>query len=637
MTSPPAGSVRKDPPHIHLFWRFFFWDVRLNVDNFGVHMLNSGGFEPSGTGRKNAAVSLEGHAKSVDVRFMRRRNKKKKGDKDGVPIGEILTDLPVSTTSVTLKLQPPADHNSGQPAGPTINSPRDDAKWNGNFQVQMRPIEFRDLKLDADGYFVVDTGLFFDNAPEGTAFKPGEDTRKSKRKYAMHTAFVDPSDRAEGLAPNAYLKIYPRQKRRKKPDYQLIEVDWLFDVLRPTNEKMYMPKALADHYKNTIRKKTKYKTLSEEEKKAVDEQVKQANDSDPEGLRRNWFAQKIEKNVRGDFNEPFLVMHITTGNRVESAIWTLSGDAAIHYICCLNGHVIKMVEDSAGCHHAGWKDQAKWRDFQWGGSISVNKTSIGIEHVGVAGNTWPDDQVKGSVRIAKVICAHKPHSIAPVNVLRHRDLGGARKGAHEWGKSCPGSAAPWWAYQEAGVGIWPKGLRAGDPAVTVPTGPSFFEGVFDLVDEMTPTRELRIVPSEKLKQEYRDKGKKPPKSIVTTSKGPSGKYLNGPLKDPTPDNIAAQKRALVELKGYLTRIGYHPTDGDGKTAEDWTLSTMHCVAMCQQRFMIAPNTENAAAGGQHGPFAMPLFESHVCRDTAEIIWRVCQHDTTVLPDLKLRP
>ena len=385
MADPSKGSIRDEPPHIHLFWRFFFWDVRTDVDNFGMKMLNSGGFEPQSTGKKVSEVSLSGHSQTVDVKFMRGRNKKKKGDQKGVPIGLLTADLVGSAQTVSLEMKPPPDHDSINPASPTSDSPRQTAKWNDSFQVQMRKVLFQNLEIDEDGYFVVDKHKFFDNDRSAVDIKPA---KKTTPNYAMHACVVDKSDRDKGLAPHAYIKIYPREKRRKKPDFQLIEVDWEFDILRPNDDKTYMPKSGLKHYRKKVRP-SNYKSLSDDEKKKVDKDVKKAVKKDEAKLRSVWFDDKVKDLARGKFNEPFLVMHITTGNRVESAIWTLSGDAAIHYICCLNGHVIKMVEDTTGCHHAGWKNQSKWRDFNWDSSIAMNRTAIGIEHVGVAGTNGP--------------------------------------------------------------------------------------------------------------------------------------------------------------------------------------------------------------------------------------------------------
>ena len=474
MAESDKGSIRDKPPHIHLFWRFYFWDVRTDADNFGNRGLNSGGFEPDG--KKNAIVSLDGHEGSVDVKFMRTRNKKKKDDEKGVPIGLLTADLrqmpaeddeeapkEKAPVKVSLRLKPPADHNSQGPASPKTDSPRLTAKWNDSWQIQMREIVFKDLELDKDGYFVVDKHKFFDNHKEPVKITPA---KKTDKNYVMHACFIDPDERKEGLAPNAYIKIYPREKRRKKPDFQLIEIDWEFDVLRPNNDKKYFPKSAKNHYRDKLRKKHRpgnYSKLSKDEKAEVDKKIDEDHKSDlrelkkkdEDGKKRVWYDDRVKDLGRGRFNEPFLVMHITTGNKVESAIWTLSGDAAIHYICCLNGHIIKMVEDSTGCFHAGWKNQSKWRDFNWGTSIAVNKTAIGIEHVGVPDQAWPEDQALGSARIAKIICAKDNHNIAAVNIMRHRDLGGAREGSHEWGKDCPGNKAPWWIYQEKGVAIWP--------------------------------------------------------------------------------------------------------------------------------------------------------------------------------------
>jgi len=324
--------------------------------------------------------------------------------------------------------------------------------------------------------------------------------------------------------------------------------------------------------------------------KAQQTVLKEAERTDVDNKKAPWEKDDNRVHDRQKFTSPFLVIHITDGPRFESQLQTLTSTAAIHYLVCLNGHVVKIVEDSKGCYHAGWEDKAAWRDFVFGGDVDCNRTSIGIEHLGAAGVVWPEAETKGSVRIAKRIC--DAHTIAPCNVIRHRDLGGSVSGVHVHGKECPGTEAPWWAYQKAGVSLWPLGTRPGETALVFPTADRFFHGIFDVVTFMDDS-------------------------------------LVGP--DKTPANEAKQKAAIKELKGYLTLIGYWVTKKNKSNEEIYDRGAEHCVEMCQERFMIAPSKEIPA------PDKMPAKVGKVDRETAKVIYAICQHTSSeVLPPLQTR-
>lgn len=543
------GSARTGPD-VELKWEWFFWDVRTDEESFGKRQLNTGGYENKG---KKCALSIGDEGGEVLVRHIEPKG-----------IGELTFDQAGQTVSV--KLVPPAGHDSVRSADPDSDSPKATALWNWWCEIQMRELLFQQLEIDADGYFNVTGGKFFDNGTEETIVGI---------EYDLYTCFVPKSDRDEGLAPHGYLKVFPRHRPKgAKRDKQIVQVDWRFDIFRPNEKRATNLKSMKSHYKG---------------KGKAGKELRNALRNDPDKKRKPWTEKKTYD--RKKFDKPFLVIHITDGPRFESQLQTLTSGAAIHYLVCLNGHVVKIVEDAKGCYHAGWENVAVWRDFVWDGKIDCNRTSIGIEHLGAAGVKWPQAEIDGSVRIAKRIC--EAHKIAPCNVIRHRDLGGSVSGVHVEGKECPGTEAPWWAYQKEGVSLWPLGARAGEIAPTFPTGDAFFHGIFD-VETLT--------------------------------------FMDDELKDPdnTPANETKQKAAIKELKGYLKLIGYWVTKKNGSNEDVYDTAAEHCVEMCQERFMIAPSKEKGE------PDKMPTKAGKVDRETAKVIWAVCQHTSANLPGIQAR-
>jgi len=154
----------------------------------------------------------------------------------------------------------------------------------------------------------------------------------------------------------------------------------------------------------------------------------------------------------------FLVLHYTALN-FDNAIIALTGSSvSAHYLVpdpsdksyldagFNNMRLFNLVDENERAWHAGASS--------WAGRNNLNDTSIGIEIVNLATDndgiyTFPPynpvqiDAVKG---LAINILQRYP-DITPVNVVGHSDIAPGRK-------NDPGSAFPWKALYDVGVGAW---------------------------------------------------------------------------------------------------------------------------------------------------------------------------------------
>lgn len=351
----------------------------------------------------------------------------------------------------------------------------------------MRDLLFKGLVIDENGCFQVTGGLL--RVRDETTTFAGKD-------FDIVAHHVPDDDADKGLAPHGYIKLHPpKYDRRKKQHSQLIEVDCLFDVFRPTADSR---KRLPDNKKNHYLKKLYPNTPRSALTDAQAEALKAAEKADADNVKQPWQDRRTYD--RGKFTDPFLVIHVTGDADIEAQIQQLTTWASIHYIVCWNGHVIKILEDSRGAYHAGWSPsyqegfRAGWRDYTFGGAYDANRTSIGIEHLAGDDTVWPKEQENGSVRLIRRVCDE--HGIPPCSVVRHRDLGvfdedraagktqRRRFRLHLDGKNCPGESLPWRRFQLEGLTLWPYGLRRGETPTPPPTGTDFFHGIFDIVDRV---------------------------------------------------------------------------------------------------------------------------------------------------------
>ena len=565
-----TGSTKVTIPKLELIWNFLFFDVRKDTDKFGRETLKQGGYGKDGD-RAISKVSFNVDAPEIDARF-----------RTLTGIGEMTFDH--KDEKVDMTLTAPSAHLSNGPADPHSDCPKAAAKWNHWVEIQMRDLLFKELELDENGCFKV-TGGLLRVRDETTTF--------TGKKFDIVAHHVADDDAEDGLAPHGYIKLHPSKfNKRKKLHTQLIEVDWQFDVFRPTADAR---KRLRDEFKNYYVKKlfpsTKRSALTDAQKL----RVKTAEKADADSKKQPWQDQRVYP--RGIYVNPFLVIHVTGAADIEAQIQQLTTWASIHYIVCWNGHVIKIVEDSQGAFHAGWSPsyqkgfRAGWRDYSFGGSYHANKTSIGIEHLAGDKTVWPKEQENGSVRLIRRVCEH--HVIPPCAVVRHRDLGvfdedkpAGRQQRREYrlhldGKNCPGDALPWNRFQLEGLTLWAFGAGPGEVPLPPPTGTDFFHGIFDIVTD----------------------------------------FMDEPVTGTA--NIQVQKDAIGELKDFLELICYWVIKGDGSNRTVYDKSAKHSVKMCQQRFELASGMTVKSEG-------------RVDIETAKVIWAVCQHTAPVLPPLQTR-
>jgi len=132
------------------------------------------------------------------------------------------------------------------------------------------------------------------------------------------------------------------------------------------------------------------------------------------------------------------------------------GDATYPYPTL---RIFRLVPEARRAWHAG-------RSY-WGGTTSLNNSSIGIEIVNRSACVvddadieepapedqrctflpFPDEQVDLVIRLARDILGRRP-DIDPVNVVGHGDIATTRR-------VDPGPAFPWKRLYDNGIGAWP--------------------------------------------------------------------------------------------------------------------------------------------------------------------------------------
>jgi N-acetylmuramoyl-L-alanine amidase len=150
-----------------------------------------------------------------------------------------------------------------------------------------------------------------------------------------------------------------------------------------------------------------------------------------------------------------LVLHYTGMRTAEEAIARLRDPAArvsAHYVVEEDGAVWRLVPEERRAWHAGVSF--------WRGREGLNDRSIGIEVVN-PGHEWgyrpfPALQMAAVCDLCLAILAR--HPIPPCNVVAHSDIAPERK-------RDPGELFDWEGLAANGVGLWPRGVEGGDPAV----------------------------------------------------------------------------------------------------------------------------------------------------------------------------
>jgi N-acetyl-anhydromuramyl-L-alanine amidase AmpD len=259
--------------------------------------------------------------------------------------------------------------------------------------------------------------------------------------------------------------------------------------------------------------------------------------------------QKSRVRADGDDQVDTLVLHITSGPRVESAIQKFLSPnkrSGIHYIVDLDGHVVKLMEERFATFHAGFKDNrdkdkdktgrvigatklrengwrlqsysSKWGIKDCGKSSSVFKQSIGIEHQIGLKTPFPKGMIAGCVRLVEQIVNH--FGIEPWNVIGHADVialkgknrlpkGGGRWAVEEFTKACPGLDFPWKALQDfetkdgtrRPLSLGPAHGMAEEPKATI------YGGVFQhlaFIDDAPPNDTVKSIQTQAIEAMQKD-------------------------------------------------------------------------------------------------------------------------------------
>lgn len=154
----------------------------------------------------------------------------------------------------------------------------------------------------------------------------------------------------------------------------------------------------------------------------------------------------------------FLVMHYTAVDFSESVKILTGASASVHYLVpdpddksyisagFNDMRIFNLVDENERAWHAGVS--------AWSGRSNLNDTAIGIEMVNMASDEqgiflfppYNPKQIAAVKQLAINILQRYP-DITPTHVVGHSDIAPGRK-------SDPGSAFPWKALHDAGIGAW---------------------------------------------------------------------------------------------------------------------------------------------------------------------------------------
>lgn len=160
---------------------------------------------------------------------------------------------------------------------------------------------------------------------------------------------------------------------------------------------------------------------------------------------------------RGGAAIDMLVLHYTGMTSGAAAIDRLCDPAAkvsAHYTVDEDGTVYSHVPEERRAWHAGVS--------HWAGVDNINSRSIGIEIVNPGHEfgyrAFPEAQIAALIELCGGILAR--HAIPASRVLGHSDVAPARK-------DDPGELFPWQRLADAGIGVWPQGVKSDLGAVAL--------------------------------------------------------------------------------------------------------------------------------------------------------------------------
>jgi N-acetylmuramoyl-L-alanine amidase len=136
-----------------------------------------------------------------------------------------------------------------------------------------------------------------------------------------------------------------------------------------------------------------------------------------------------------------IVLHYTVLD-LEASLDRLcdpEAEVSAHYVICLKGSVIPLVDEARRAWHAG--------AGRWGAVTDVNSRSIGIELVNDGDSPFPAPQMAALVDLLRGIRSR--WSIPDHHIIGHSDMAPDRK-------ADPGRRFDWRALALQGQGVWPQ-------------------------------------------------------------------------------------------------------------------------------------------------------------------------------------
>jgi N-acetylmuramoyl-L-alanine amidase len=135
-----------------------------------------------------------------------------------------------------------------------------------------------------------------------------------------------------------------------------------------------------------------------------------------------------------------VVLHYTGAVDAADALRILSSArprVSAHYLVVRDGTIIQLVDERARAWHAG--------SSQWGSSIDLNSSSIGIELDNNGREFYPPVQIDALLRLLADL--RQRYRLPAANFLGHSDVAPRRK-------VDPGPLFPWRTLAAQGFGLW---------------------------------------------------------------------------------------------------------------------------------------------------------------------------------------
>jgi N-acetylmuramoyl-L-alanine amidase len=152
---------------------------------------------------------------------------------------------------------------------------------------------------------------------------------------------------------------------------------------------------------------------------------------------------------RGGVAPDLVVLHYTGMESCAAAHARLCDPAfevSAHYLISEQGAVLPLVDEAKRAWHAG--------AGSWGGVTDVNSRSIGIELANGGGQPFVHRQIVALEALLADVMTR--WSISPERVIAHADMAPARK-------TDPGARFDWQRLARAGLSVWPKAAKLGQP------------------------------------------------------------------------------------------------------------------------------------------------------------------------------